>query len=120
MMCARAGVRVELCTLPKILFLFPLTLHLPTMYSWTFGALGEGVREGDGGCCLYLTGIDVFGSVSLREPTCMVCTVCIWRCTVNTQGFVWMFLCAIYKCSFIHSLLHSFVRGDLSLIPAFK
>ena len=111
-MCARAGVRVELCTLPKILFLFPLTLHLPAMYSWTFGALGEG--------CLYLIGTDVFGSVSLREPTCMVCTVCIWRRTVNTQGFVWMFLCAIYKCSFIHSLIHSFVRGDLSLIPAFK
>ena len=30
---------------------------------------------------------------------------------VNTQGFVWRILCAIYTFSFIHSFIHSFIQG---------
>ena len=44
-----------------------------------------------------------FGSVSFGELTCMHGVY-----LVNTQGFVWkFFLCAIYKCSFVHSFIHS-------------
>ena len=45
--------------------------------------------------------VNVFGSFSLWEPTCMHCVYL--RDAVNTQGFVWKFLCAIYTFSFIHS-----------------
>ena len=35
-----------------------------------------------------------------------VCTVCIWRCE-HARFCVEVFLCAIYKFSFIHSFIHS-------------
>ena len=28
--------------------------------------------------------------------------------TVNTEGFVWKFLCAVYKFPFIHSFIHMY------------
>ena len=39
---------------------------------------------------------------------------------VNKQGFVWMFLFAIYKCSFIHPFIRSYLSGDNSALNKAK
>ena len=44
-----------------------------------------------------------FDSSSLQELTCMHC---VYFGTVNMQSFLWIFLCAMYECSFIHSFIH--------------
>ena len=64
-------------------------LHLTGIYSCTFGV--EGWRN------LTLLAWMLLVVLAYMYALCV-------SGAVNTQGFVWKFLCAIHKCSFIHSV----------------
>ena len=73
-------------------------LHLTTMCSCTFrtGWLGRG--------CLHFTGMNTL--VVLACESLDVCTACIWHCK-HARLCVEVFLCTIYKFSFIHNRSNS-------------
>ena len=72
-------------------------LHLTVLYSSTFGKGWVGMSA----CPLVVLACD-----SLH-----VCTVCIWRCE-HARFCVEVFLCAIYKFSFIHSFIQTILQSD--------
>ena len=81
--------------------------HLTAMYSSTFG------KGCVGRSCLYLLVWVSFGSISLRELTCMHCVyLALWTRKVLCGSF----LCAIYKFSFIHSFI-SFPSSSSGITP---
>ena len=112
--CSIKGITPKMCMLCVVLVLFwtfyvfgsVATPDWSTTYSCSFGGWG-------GGGGLYFTGVDVLGSFSLWEPTCMHCVyMTLWAWEV-----LWGSFCEPYV-TFIHSneaKISVWVRSDVWL-----
>ena len=107
-----------------------ICLHLPTIY---IVALKKKKKNLGGGGSLFVFSLSLsfFFFFFFFSCYCFLpeggwvgadCALLVWMCIgscslhVNMQGFVWKFLCAIYKCSFIQCIhLPSLISRTVSV-----